>query len=81
MMIGTFNVDDPHLQTMMNIHLLSGEMKRVKDVIDQFGSQTGCSTPATGQTGGLCLSLNSWLKQDYSRILHMMQSELRELSI
>ncbi|KXG47309.1 Aflatoxin biosynthesis regulatory protein [Penicillium griseofulvum] len=81
MMIGTFNVDDPRLQTMMNIHLLSGEMKRVKDVIDQFGSQTGCSTPATGQIGGLCLSLNSWLKQDYSRILHMMQAELRELSI
>ncbi|KAJ5356061.1 Aflatoxin biosynthesis regulatory protein [Penicillium concentricum] len=81
MMVGTFNVDDPRLQTMINIHLLSGEMKRVEDVIDQFGSQTGCSTPATGQIGGLCLSLNSWLKQDYSRILHMMQSELKELGI
>ena len=81
MMVGTFNVDNPRLQTMMNIHLLSGEMKRVEDVIDQFGLQTGCSTPPTGQIGGLYLSLNSWLKRNYSGILHMMQSELKELSI
>ncbi|OQE44525.1 hypothetical protein PENCOP_c002G03603 [Penicillium coprophilum] len=81
MMVGTFNVDDPLIQTMMNIHLISGEMKRVEDVIDQFGSQTSCSTPATEQIGGLFLTLNSWLKQDYSRILHMMQSELKKLSI
>ncbi|OQE10413.1 hypothetical protein PENVUL_c004G08202 [Penicillium vulpinum] len=81
MMIGKFSVDDPRLQTMINIHLLSGEMKRVKDVIDQIASQTGCSNPATGQVGGLYLSLNLWLKQDYLRILHMMQSELNELSI
>ncbi|KAJ5177738.1 Aflatoxin biosynthesis regulatory protein [Penicillium coprophilum] len=81
MMVGTFNVDDPLIQTMMNIHLISGEMKRVEDVIDQFGSQTGCSTPGTEQIGGLFLTLNSWLKQDYSRILHMMQSELKKLTI
>lgn len=81
MMVGKFSVDDPRLQTMINIHLLSGEMKRVKDVIDQVGLQTGCSNPAMSQNGGLHLNLNSWLKQDYLRILHMMQSELRELSI
>lgn len=81
MMVGTFNVDNPRLQTMMNIHMLSGEVKRVEDVIDQFGLQTGCSTPPTGHIGGLCLSLNSWLKRDCSRILHMMRSELKELSI
>ncbi|KAJ6139793.1 Aflatoxin biosynthesis regulatory protein [Penicillium samsonianum] len=81
MMIGKFNVDDPRLQTMINIHLLSGKMERVKGVIDQLGSQTGSSNPATGKIGGLYLSLNSWLKQDCLRILHMMQLELRELSI
>lgn len=81
MMIGKFNVDDPRLRSMINIHLLCGEMKRVRGVIDQFGSQTRSSNLATEPIGGLYSNLNSWLIQDYSRILHMMQSELKELSI
>lgn len=85
MAIGAFKVDDLRLQTAMKIHLLLGEMRRVKSLIDQLGSEK--DSPASqeefviGDAGTLHQSLISWLKRDHTRILNMMRSELGDLNI
>ncbi|KAJ6104368.1 Aflatoxin biosynthesis regulatory protein [Penicillium sp. IBT 18751x] len=81
MAIGTFNVDDQHLQTATKIYLLSGEMKRVKGLMDQLRSQTDSSNMTTTGVDDVFRSVNAWLEWDYSRIFHMMQSKLQELNI
>lgn len=86
MAIGTFSVDDSRLQTAMKIQLLSGEMRRVGSLIDQFSSHDSssqCMTnePTFGDVDSLYQSLNRWLKRDHSRIVNMMRSELRELNV
>lgn len=81
MAIGTFNVDDQHLQTAMKIHLLSGEMKRVKGLMDQLRLQTDGSNSMTTGVDDVFQSVNAWLEWDYSRIFDMMQSKLKELNI
>ena len=84
MAIGTFKVDDLHLQTAMKIRLLYGEMNKVRSLIEQLGSQIEdliSDESASGDIDNLYQSLDSWLKRDHSRILNMMQSELKELNI
>jgi hypothetical protein len=81
MTIGQFKVDDPRLQTAMRIHLLAGETRRVKELINHIDSPTEISGPVNGEVEYLYRSLNTWLKRDYSRILDMMQTGLRKLDI
>lgn len=84
MAIGAFKVDDLRLQTAMKIHLLLGEMRRVKSLIDQMSSEKSSSTHeefVIGDAGNLQQSLISWLKRDHTRILNMMRSELEDLNI
>jgi hypothetical protein len=79
--IGTFDVDDQHLQTAMKIHLLSGEMKRVQGLMNQLRSHTdGTNTVASG-VENVFQSVNSWLEWEFSNIFDMMQSQLKELNI
>ncbi|RDW58257.1 hypothetical protein BP6252_13668 [Coleophoma cylindrospora] len=84
--IGTFNVDDPRVQTALKIQLLSGEMKRVGSLIDVFtahtaGSQFLADQSPSGSVDSLYQSLNSWLRGEHSRIANMMKSRLAELNI
>lgn len=79
--IGTFDVDDQCLQTAMKIHLLSGEMKRVKGLMSQLRSHTdGQNTMAAG-ADEVFQSVHNWLDWEFSNIFDMMQSQLKELNI
>lgn len=79
--IGTFDVDDQHLQKAMKIHLLSGEMKRVQGLMNQLRSHTnGTNTVASG-VNNVFQSVNSWLEWEFSNIFDMMQSQLKQLNI
>lgn len=89
MTIGTFNVDDLCVQTALKLQLLSGEMRRVGQLIDQFTSRDhGKSLAFVGADGGSTLggldnfyqSLDQWLKGEHSRITYRMKSKLRELN-
>ena len=89
MAIGTFNVDDSGIQTALKIQLLSGEMRRAGQLIDQFAlhdSGVGhCLTTGEYTFGGvnssLYQSLVAWLKSEHSRIASMMKSKLREFNM
>ncbi|RMZ78592.1 hypothetical protein DV738_g3771, partial [Chaetothyriales sp. CBS 135597] len=85
MAIGTFTVDDQNLQIAMKIHLLSGEMKRVKLLINQLRAQTDNATAnahaVTTGADNVLNSINTWLEWDYARIFEMMQAKLKEVNI
>ncbi len=85
MAIGTFNVDDLRVQTALEIQLLSGELRRAGDLIDQFTlhqSNGQCLTDeyTFGGVNDLYQSLDSWLRAEHSRIANMIRSKLRELN-
>lgn len=85
MAVGTFNVDDLRVQTALKIQLLSGEMRRVGRLIDQFTSHHSGQCLGDEHTFGgvesLYQSLDSWLRAEHSRIANMMRSRLRELDV
>lgn len=86
MAIGTFNVDDPRVQTALEIQLLSAEIRRAGHLIDQFlshylGSQGSTAEESTSYgVKNLYQSLNSWLRTEHARITQMMASKLSELN-
>lgn len=86
MAIGTFNVDDLHVQTALKIQLLLGEMRRAGRLIELFitSHNTGgeCLTDKSTHGGieSLYINLDSWLKGEHSTISNMMRLKLRELS-
>ena len=85
MAIGTFDVDDLRVQTALRIQLLSGEIRRAGQLIDQFvlhhsGSQCLADDHTFGGVNNLYQSLESWLRGEHSRIANMMRSKLRELN-
>ena len=85
MAIGTFNVDDLRVQTALKIQLLSGEMRRAGELIDQFASHHSNSRYLADDhtfsgVNNLYQSLESWLRGEHSRIANMMRSKLRELN-
>lgn len=84
MAIGGFNVDDHRVQTALEIQLLSGEIRRVGRLIDQFTAHNSrqclSNERILGGVNNLYQSLDSWLRGDYSRIVNMMRSKLRELN-
>ena len=84
MAVGTFDVDDLRVQTALKIQLLSGEIKRAGRLIDQFASHNSGQCMNDEHTFGgissLYQSLDSWLRDEHSRIANMMRSKLRELN-
>ncbi|KAJ5698621.1 hypothetical protein N7462_000626 [Penicillium macrosclerotiorum] len=86
MAIGTFDVDDLRVQTALKIQLLLGEMRRASQLIDQFvtshgaGHQCRDDEPNFGGLDTLYQSLDSWLRDEHSRITNWMKARLRELN-
>lgn len=86
MAIGTFNVDDPNLQTALQMQLLSGEMGRVGYLIDQFtrhftGGQYSLDDPTLVggiNVDGLYHFLSSWLRTEHSRIACLLRSDFKD---
>ncbi|KAI1667287.1 Zn clus domain containing protein [Pyrenophora tritici-repentis] len=81
--IGNFNVDDIRVQTALKIQLLSGEMGRVKDLIDQFDlykCNGGSDEYTFGGGNGLFETLSSWLRSEHSKLANSLRSKLRELN-
>ncbi|CAI7591586.1 unnamed protein product [Penicillium glandicola] len=86
MAIGTFDVEDLQVQTALTIQLLLGEMRRASQLIDQFVASHGTShqiredEPSFGGLDSLYQSLDSWLRDEHSRIVNWMKSKLRGLN-
>lgn len=85
MAIGSFNIDDIHIQTALKIQLLSGEMRRVDRLIDQFmslnsGGRFQTDSSNFSSTNRLYQSLHLWLRGEHSRIANMIRLQLRELN-
>lgn len=91
---GAFNVDDMVVQAALNIHLLSGEMRRVGRLIDRFTppevSFNGYHPqPMAGNAGfgsserginDLTRSLDQWLKGEHSRLTNVIKIKIHELN-
>ncbi|KAI4159115.1 MAG: hypothetical protein L6R39_000414 [Caloplaca ligustica] len=85
MVIGTFDIDDLRVQTALKIQLLTGEMRRAGQLIDQFALHTvdgQCMSDeyAFGGVHSLYQSLDAWLRSEHSRITNMMKAKLREFN-
>ncbi|RAL16797.1 uncharacterized protein BO97DRAFT_452704 [Aspergillus homomorphus CBS 101889] len=83
--IGTFSVDDSQLETAVKMQLLSGELKRLGALIDQFtlqdpGRQCQNEEDPFGDADSLYRCLQMWLKQDYARVKSLLRYELQELN-
>ncbi|KAL8786125.1 MAG: hypothetical protein Q9213_002991 [Squamulea squamosa] len=83
MAIGSFDIDDLRVQSALKIQLLSGEVKRVGHLIDQFALHSlegHCMPDQYTSTGvdGLYQSLDTWLRSEHSRIANMIKAKLRE---
>ncbi|KAJ6092094.1 hypothetical protein N7467_004063 [Penicillium canescens] len=87
MVIGTFDVDDLRVQTALTIQLLLGEMRRASQLIDQFvashgaGHQCREDEPNFRDLDSLYQSLDTWLRDEHSRIANWMKSKLRGLNL
>jgi hypothetical protein len=84
MAIGTFNVDDLRVQAAVKVQLLSGEIRRAGNLIDQFTSRStsgpyGIGEDIIGGAGSLYQSLDSWLRGKHSSLANLTRSKLREL--
>lgn len=82
--IGAFSVDDPKLQSAMNIRLLASEVMRVTGLIDQIASyHSGGSYLGGGSSGdqmdGMYQGFATWLRGEHSRVTDVIRSKLREL--
>lgn len=82
--IGAFSVDDPKLQSAMNIRLLASEVMRVTGLIDQIASyHSGSSYLGGGSSGdqmdGMYQSFATWLRGEHSRVTDVIRNKLREL--
>lgn len=79
--IGAFNVDDPKLQSALNIRLLASEVMRVTGLIDQiasYGSFLGGGSSGD-QMDGMYQSFATWLRGEHSRVTDVIRNKLREL--
>ncbi|KIN06883.1 hypothetical protein OIDMADRAFT_46807 [Oidiodendron maius Zn] len=85
MTVGTFNVDDLSVQTALKIQLVSGEMRRAGNLINQFALRTSSrqcldNESASSGTDSLHKNLDTWLVGEHLRIANMMRSRLKELN-
>ena len=82
--VGAFSVDDPKLQSALNIRLLASEVMRVTGLIDQiasYGSFLGAGSSGD-QMDGMYQSfaaVAAWLKGEHSRVTDVIRNKLREL--
>ncbi|GES63899.1 hypothetical protein ATEIFO6365_0007058600 [Aspergillus terreus] len=84
MAVGSFNVDDLRVQAAVQVQLLSGEIRRVGDLIDQFttrsaGGPYDIGEDIIGGAGSLFQSLDSWLTGKHASLVNLTRSKLREL--
>lgn len=82
--IGAFSVDDPKLQSALNIRLLASEVARVAGLIDQIAScHSGGSCLGGGsganQMDGMYQNFATWLREEHSRVTDVIRNKLREL--
>ncbi|KAI7789089.1 hypothetical protein LA080_005193 [Diaporthe eres] len=82
--IGAFSVDDPKLQSALNIRLLASEVMRVTGLIDQISSyHSGGSYLGGGSSGdqmdGMYQGFATWLRGEHSRVTDVIRNKLREL--
>ncbi|KAK3319471.1 hypothetical protein B0T19DRAFT_445283 [Cercophora scortea] len=82
--IGAFSVDDPRVQSALNVQLLAGEVRRVAGLIDQIACYSSDSQFLGEQSSGtnvdrLYQSLAVWLRSEHSRVTDMIRIRLREL--
>lgn len=79
--IGAFNVDDPKLQSALNIRLLASEVMKVGGLIDQIASYGSFLGGGSGgeQIDGMYQSFATWLRGEHSRVTDVIRTKLREL--
>jgi hypothetical protein len=83
--IGAFRVDDPRVQSALNIQLLAGELRTVAGLIDKIALYECNNEVIVEQSGGtnvprLYQSLAVWLRDEHSRVTDIIKSRLRELN-
>lgn len=81
MAMGSFDIDDQQLQSVLRIQLVLSEIRRMGFLIDRFTShstgdreESSCSS-----IDDLYKSLGTWLCREHSRFVEMMQSRLKEI--
>ncbi|ROW05851.1 hypothetical protein VMCG_05197 [Cytospora schulzeri] len=82
--IGVFSVDDPRVQSALNIRLLISEVRGVSGLIDQIASyHAGGPLLGGGSNGGhvdgMYQSLAMWLRGEHARVTDVIRNRLREL--
>lgn len=82
--IGAFSVDDPKLQSALNVRLLASEVMRVTGLIDQIASYHSggsymCGGTSGDQMDGMYQSFATWLRGEHSRVTDVIRNKLREL--
>ncbi|RYP44395.1 hypothetical protein DL768_009127 [Monosporascus sp. mg162] len=81
MTMGSFSTDDQRVQEALRIQLLLGEMKRIGPLINAFTSRSsgGMDESNSGSIDTLFKSLGTWLAGEYSSIVEVMRSRMREV--
>ncbi|KEY74808.1 hypothetical protein S7711_06495 [Stachybotrys chartarum IBT 7711] len=83
--IGAFSVDDPTVQSALNVQLLARELRTVAGLIDMIASYECSNEGMREQSGGAAVprlyqSLAMWLKGEHSRVTELIRRRLRELN-
>lgn len=86
MAVGTFSVDDFRVQSALRMQLLLGEMRRAGGLIELFVNSHITDTGQKCQDESVAAerlhqSLDTWLRNEHSRIANMMRGRLRELNM
>lgn len=76
--VGSFNVEDPALQTAIGIQLILSELKVAADVIQLFTTQQSEDLSDHGVTS-LYLHLGAWLRSELSRTVNILKQRLSEV--
>jgi hypothetical protein len=81
MAMGSFDIDDQQLQSVLRIQLVLSEIRRMGSLMDRFTSQsTGDKEESScSSIDDLYTSLGTWLCREHSRFVEMMQSRLKEI--
>jgi Aflatoxin regulatory protein len=79
--IGSFSVDDRRAQVALKMQLILGEIRRASQLIDKFVASHGSGNQWPGDSvDNLYQSLDTWLRNEHSRVADMLKSKLRELN-
>lgn len=74
-------MDDPKLQSALNIRLLASEVMKFGGLIDQIASYGSFLGGGSGgdQIDGMYQSFATWLRGEHSRVTDVIRTKLREL--